>query len=58
MSNEERNKQRFDDIIKGRVRKELREFIKSEGIFGQRGRDIFTIPIHRIDIPKFKRGRR
>ena len=58
MSNEERNKQRFDDIIKGRVRKELREFIKSEGIFGQRGRDLFTIPIHRIDIPKFKRGKR
>lgn len=58
MSNEERNKQRFDDIIKGRIRKELKEFIKNEGIFGQRGKDKFTIPIHRIDIPKFKRGRR
>ncbi|MBU2639040.1 MAG: DUF444 family protein [Nanoarchaeota archaeon] len=55
VSNIEQDKRRFHDIIKGNVRKGLKDLIiKGAGLPG-RGKDgkVF-IPIPRIDIPKFR----
>lgn len=44
---------RFKEIIRGRIKKELRKFITSAELIGKKGKDLVTIPIHQIDIPRF-----
>lgn len=47
---------RFKQIIRGRVKKELRKFISSGELIGKKGKDFVSIPIPRIDIPHFIYG--
>ena len=54
--NTSKNKKRFDDIIKSKVRKDLGKLISSSKVFGQRGKDVISIPIPGISIPKFRHG--
>lgn len=44
---------RYREIVRGRIRKELRKFITSTELLGKKGKDLVTIPIKRIDIPRF-----
>ena len=45
---------RYRDIIKGRVRKELKQYISHSEMLGRKGKNIVSIPIPRIDIPHFR----
>jgi uncharacterized sporulation protein YeaH/YhbH (DUF444 family) len=45
---------RFRQIVRGRVRKELKNFMSKGELFGRKGRDIVSIPLPRIDIPQFR----
>lgn len=55
VSNIEQDKRRFQDIIKGNVRKGLKELIvKGEGLPGKGKDGKVFIPIPRIDLPKFR----
>jgi len=47
---------RFRKIIKGKVQKELRKFISNGDLIGRQGKKQITIPLPRIDIPKFQFG--
>jgi len=47
---------RFKQIIRGRIKKELRKFISSGELIGKKGKDLVSIPISRIDIPHFVYG--
>ncbi len=49
---------RFKQIIRGRVKKELRKFISNGELIGKKGKDLVSIPIPRIDIPHFIYGDR
>jgi uncharacterized sporulation protein YeaH/YhbH (DUF444 family) len=49
---------RFRQIVKGRVRKELRKFISKGELFGQEGGKTISIPVPQIDIPRFRFGER
>ncbi len=49
---------RFKQIIRGRIKKELRKFISTGELVGKKGKDLVTIPIPRIDIPHFVYGDR
>jgi hypothetical protein len=49
---------RFRQIVKGRVRKELRKFISKGELFGQEGGKTVSIPVPQIDIPRFRFGER
>lgn len=44
---------RFREIIRGRVKKELRKFITSTELIGKKGRELVSIPIPQIEIPRF-----
>jgi uncharacterized sporulation protein YeaH/YhbH (DUF444 family) len=44
---------RFKQIIRGRIKKELRKFISTGELIGRKGKDLVSIPIPRIDIPHF-----
>src|ERR1017187_9556137 len=44
---------RFKDIVKGKVKSDLKKFISSENLIGQQGGKPVRIPISNIDLPRF-----
>jgi len=54
----ERDKKRFDEIIKGRIKKDLRKHITRGELIGKRGREIVSIPLPQIELPQLKYGRK
>jgi sporulation protein YhbH len=56
MLNIERDHGRFKEIVKGNIRKNLKEFISSGSILGRRGKDKVSVNIPQIDTPRFKYG--
>lgn len=47
---------RFKDILRGRVKNDLKRFVSSGSLIGQQGKKRISIPIHAIDIPRFRFG--
>jgi uncharacterized sporulation protein YeaH/YhbH (DUF444 family) len=52
----EQDHQRFRQIVKGRIRKDLRRFLTRGELIGKEGRRLVSIPVHDIDIPTFRYG--
>jgi uncharacterized protein len=52
----EQDHQRFRQIVKGRIRKDLRKFIQRRELIGREGKGLVSIPIHDIDTPTFRYG--
>ncbi|MEE9133812.1 MAG: DUF444 family protein [Gemmatimonadota bacterium] len=53
----ERDKKRFDAIIRGRIKKDLRKHITRGELIGKRGREMVSIPVPQIELPQLKYGR-
>jgi uncharacterized protein len=49
---------RFKDIVRGKVKSNLKKLVSSSDMIGQQGNRIVKIPIHSIDIPRFTFGNR
>ena len=47
---------RFHKIVRGKIKKELRKFIANGDLLGKQGGKTISIPLPRIDIPKFQFG--
>ena len=47
---------RFYKIVRGRIKKELRKFIANGELIGRQGKKSISIPVPRIDLPKFSYG--
>ncbi len=47
---------RFRNIVRGRIRQNLRKYISKGELLGRQGQDIVSIPIPHIDIPKLRFG--
>jgi hypothetical protein len=45
---------RFKHIIRGRIRQNLRRYISKGELLGKQGKDVVSIPIPQIDIPRFR----
>lgn len=56
MLNIDRDLGRFRDIVKGRVRKELRKYMSSGELIGRQGNKTVSVPIHSIGIPRLRYG--
>lgn len=50
------DKSRFDDIIRGKVRRDIKRFATSEEMIGQQGKKMVKIPLASINIPRFTYG--
>ncbi|MHC4234116.1 MAG: DUF444 family protein [Planctomycetota bacterium] len=48
--------QRFRQIIKGKIREDLRKFLTRGELLGREGKHLISIPIRGIDIPHFRYG--
>jgi hypothetical protein len=52
----EQDHNRFKQIVRGRIRKNLRKYIGRGELIGRKGRDLVSIPIPQIDLPRFTHG--
>ena len=52
----DKDHQRFRQIVKGAIRKDLKKYISHSELIGKKGRNIVSIPVPQIDIPRFKYG--
>jgi len=53
----ERDRRRFKQIVQGRIRGNLRKYITHGEMIGRRGRDLVSIPVPQLDVPRFKFGK-
>ncbi|MBI2606987.1 MAG: DUF444 family protein [Deltaproteobacteria bacterium] len=51
-----RDHARFRNIVKGKVKQDLKKYITHGELLGRKGKDIVTIPLPQIDIPHFRYG--
>ncbi len=54
----ERDLNRFRDIVRGRIKKDLRKYMSQGEIIGRQGRKFVSIPMPQIDIPQFRYGQK
>ena len=54
----ERDLSRFKNIVRGRVRDNLRKYITHGEMLGRKGRELVSIPVPNIEIPHFQHGQR
>jgi uncharacterized protein len=47
---------RFRDIVRGRIKRNLKKYIQKGEMVGKKGKDFITIPVPTIDIPHFRFG--
>src|ERR1044071_2405540 len=49
---------RFRSIVRGKIRQNLRRYISQGELVGRKGKDLVSIPVPHIDIPRFVYGDR
>ena len=52
----EQDHSRFRQIVRGRIKKELRRYITRGEVMGRQGRKLISIPLPSIDLPHFRYG--
>src|SRR4030095_14436984 len=52
----EKDHQRFRQIVKGRIREDLRKFISKGELIGKEGKHLISIPVRGIELPHFRYG--
>ncbi len=50
----DQDQRRFRQIVRGKVRENLRKYISQGEIMGKQGKDVVSIPLPQIDIPRFR----
>jgi len=56
MLNIENDYSRFRKIVKGKIKKDLKKYITHGELIGKRGKDLVSIPLPQIEIPRFRYG--
>ena len=52
----ERDQSRFRQIVRGKIRQNLRKYVTHGEMIGRQGREYVSIPIPNIEIPHFRHG--
>lgn len=52
----ERDRNRFREIVRGKVRENLRKYVTHGELIGRRGKDLVSIPLPQLDVPRFRYG--
>jgi uncharacterized protein len=53
----ERDHSRFRQIVRGRIKKDLRKYMTQTELIGKKGKDLVSIPLPQIELPRFRFGR-
>lgn len=54
----ERDRKRFEDIVRGRIKRELQRHVTRGELIGKRGGEVVSIPIPQIELPRLRHGTR
>lgn len=54
----ERDVNRFHEIVRGRIKQDLRKYLTHGELIGKQGQDLVSIPLPQLDIPHFRYGDR
>ena len=54
----DRDAQRFKEIVRGKIRGDLKKYISHGEMLGRKGREVVSIPVPSIDIPHFRHGKK
>src|SRR5687767_289629 len=52
----DKDHQRFRQIVKGRIRDDLRKFLSKGELIGKEGKHLISIPVRGIELPHFRYG--
>jgi len=52
----QRDSTRFKQIVRGKIRQNLRKYVTHGEMIGRKGRDLVSIPVPQLDIPHFRYG--
>src|SRR5256885_8144604 len=52
----EKDHQRFRQIVKGRIREDLRKFLTKGELIGKEGKHLISIPVRGRELPHFRYG--
>jgi sporulation protein YhbH len=52
----DRDTTRFREIVKGKIRQNLRHYVSHGEMIGRKGKDLVSIPVPQLDVPRFKYG--
>lgn len=52
----EQDYNRFKQIVRGKIKKNLRKYLTNDEMIGKKGDELISIPIPQIDIPRFTYG--
>ncbi|QDU95499.1 DUF444 family protein [Lignipirellula cremea] len=53
----DRDANRFREIVRGKIRENLRKYITHTEMIGRKGRDLVSIPVPQLDVPHFRYGK-
>src|SRR4051812_34922482 len=52
----DRDASRFKEIVRGKIRENLRKYVTHGEMIGRKGKDLVSIPLPQLDVPHFKYG--
>ncbi|MGL4514561.1 MAG: DUF444 family protein [Lacipirellulaceae bacterium] len=52
----DRDVRRFRQIVRGKVRENLRKYVSHGEMIGRKGKDLVSIPVPSLDVPRFRFG--
>ena len=52
----DRDQHRFHEIVRGKIRENLRKYISQGELIGRKGKDLVSIPLPQLDVPHFRYG--
>lgn len=52
-----RDRRRFEEIVRGQIKKDLKRYVTGSEMIGRRGRQLVSIPVPRIELPRLRFGR-
>lgn len=53
----DRDQNRFREIVRGKIRENLRKYVTHGEMIGRKGRDLVSIPLPQLDVPHFRYGK-
>lgn len=54
----ERDRRRFEEIVHGAVKKDLKRHLTQGELIGRQGKELVSIPVPQIELPRFRYGRK
>lgn len=53
----EQDRSRFKQIVRGKIRENLRKYVTHGEMIGRKGKDLVSIPVPKLDLPHFRYGK-